>query len=273
MPEGAEVRIISEGLSRNVGIRKITSITALSGRYTRKQIPGLDDFRTLIKEKGSVKVTGVGVKGKLIFWMLTDETFLLNTLGMTGDWSIDENHKYARVKFDFNSGDPVYFVDMRNFGTIKLIKGKRKFLEKLESLGPDMLNEDVTFENFSLSLDKKPHWTIARALMNQSIVAGVGNYVKAESLYRAKISPHRVIGSLSSSEMKSLNNAIKTVLRLAYVGRGASIRDYKDVDGNPGTATLEFMVYGLKKDPLGHKVIKEKTDDGRTTHWVPNIQK
>ena len=230
MPEGAEVRIISEGLSQKVGVRKITNVTALSGRYTKKQISGLDILCELIKEKGSVKVTGVGVKGKLIFWILSDETFLLNTLGMTGDWSKDENHKYARVKFDFKEGDPVYFVDMRNFGTIKFIKGRRKFLEKLESLGPDMLNEDVTFENFALSLDRKPHWTIARALMNQGIISGVGNYVKAESLYRAKISPHRVVGSLSSSEMKSLNEAVKVVLRQAYACRGASIRNYRDTD-------------------------------------------
>ena len=66
MPEGAEVRIISEGLSQKVGVRKITNVTALSGRYTKKQISGLDILCELIKEKGSVKVTGVGVKGKFI---------------------------------------------------------------------------------------------------------------------------------------------------------------------------------------------------------------
>ena len=273
MPEGAEVRIISEGLSQKVGLRKIVNIVPISGRYTKSQIPGLEMIREKIQSDGAVKVTGIGVKGKLIFWMLSNEMFLLNTLGMTGTWSKDRNHKHARVRFDFNEGEPIFFVDTRNFGTIKIIKGKRKFLEKLQSLGPDMLNDSVSFEKFSSSLDKKPHWTVAKSLMTQSVVSGVGNYVKAESLYRAKISPHRLVGSLSTKEISDLHTAVRDVLRQAYNSRGASLKDYKDTDGLEGSASLEFMVYGLKKDPFGHKVIKEKTDDGRTTHWVPDVQK
>ena len=265
MPEGAEVRVISEGLTRLVGSRICKNITPVSGRYTKKPIPGIDLF-------SSSKVTGIGVKGKLIFWILSNETFILNTLGMTGTWSLDGGHKHARVMFEFTEGEPVYFVDMRNFGTIKVIKGKNDFLKKLQSLGPDMLNEDVTDLEFAESLDKKPHWSIAKALMHQSVVCGVGNYVKAEALYRAKLSPWRLVGSLSTSEISNLNASVKSVLRQAYADQGATIATYKNVEGEEGYASLQFMVYGKKNDPHNNQVLREKTDDGRTTHWVPSVQ-
>lgn len=266
MPEGAEVRVISEGLARRVRSRVCKKITPVTGRYTKKDIPGIDIFQ-------KSKVTGIGVKGKLIFWIFNNETFLLNTLGMSGTWSSNPDHKHARVRFDFETGDPVFFVDARNFGTLKVIQGKKALLAKLDTLGPDMLNENVSHEEFLRALDKKKHWTVAKALMNQSIVCGVGNYVKAEALYRSEISPHRIVGSLSTDEIKALNICCQIVLRQAYNGRGASIRTYRDADGNEGDATLQFMVYGKKQDPHGNEVIREKTDDGRTTHWVPSVQK
>ena len=273
MPEGAEVKIIGEGLAKKIGIRRLVNVEAITGRYTKKSISGLDLLRQKIKTNGSIKVTGVGVKGKLIFWMLSDEIFLLNTLGMTGTWTKMLNHKHARVRFEFDVGDPVFFVDSRNFGTIKFIFDKREFVKKLDSLGPDMLSESVTIEQFTAALDKKPHWTLAKVLMNQSILCGIGNYVKAESLYRAKLSPWRIVGSLSSREMKALNQCIQLVLQQAYADHGASITSYKDTDGKNGSAVSRFMVYDKKFDPHGNKVIKEETHDGRITHWVPTVQK
>ena len=265
-PEGAECRIISEGLARKVGKRTCVSITPLTGRYSKSPIPGTDSFVPS-------QVVGVGVKGKLIFWVLKNETFLLSTLGMSGTWSSDPGHKHARVRFDFDTGDPVFFVDARNFGTLKLLHGKAPFLEKLNSLGPDLLNEDVDHERFTAAMDAKAHWTVAKALMDQSVVCGVGNYVKAEALYRAQISPNRLVGSLSTDEMKALNLSCQIVLRQAYNGRGASIRTYRDADGNVGEATLTFLVYGRQTDPHGNPVVREETADGRTTHWVPSVQK
>ena len=64
---------------------------------------------------------------------MNNETFLLNTLGMTGTWSKNKTHKHARVKFEFETGAPLFFVDMRNFGTVKIIAGKKTFLEKFTS--------------------------------------------------------------------------------------------------------------------------------------------
>ena len=265
MPEGAEVKIISEGLAKRISGRSLVSIKAISGRYTRKPILGLHDATPS-------KIVGVGVKGKLIFWILNNDMYLLNTLGMTGTWS-SALAKHSRVQFDFSEGKPIFYEDMRNFGTIKIIRGKKNFLAKINSLGPDMLNQDVSNQEFLQALEKRPYWCIAKAIMDQRVVCGVGNYVKAEALYRAGISPHRLVGSLSGSDLERLNSSIKLVLIQAYNRRGATIKTYKDVDGKPGSGMLTFMVYGKKNDPCGFDVIREKTADGRTTHWVPEVQK
>jgi formamidopyrimidine-DNA glycosylase len=266
MPEGAEVKIIGENLAKFVGHRTLTKIETLSGRYTKSPIDGLAEANL------PSKVLGVGVKGKLIFWMFENDAFLFNTLGMTGSWSQKET-KHARIKLEFDVGLPAYFSDSRNFGTLKFIRGRNNFLEKLDSLGPDMLSEDVSIGLFQERLMKYPEKTLPEVLMNQSVICGVGNYVKAEALWRARLSPHRKVETLSSSDFVNLNDSIKEVLRLAYRGRGASIRDYKDPNGDEGDAALDFAVYGLKKDPLGNNVIKEDTMDGRVTHWSPNWQK
>ena len=262
MPEGAECRIISERLSYLAGHRKLLSILPMSGRYLRKDIPGLLDFEP-------AHVVGVGVRGKLIFWILKNEQFILSTLGMTGSWAEDPDGKHIRIRFEFEEGNPIYFSDMRNFGTLKIIHSKREFINKLNSLGPDLLNEDVNLESFTSALDKKVHWSIAKALMDQSVVAGVGNYVKAESLYRAGLSPYRLVGSLSGEEVFRIYEGTRNVLKLAYEMK----RNYVDSGADDERAILEFLVYGKKYDPIGNLVLKEKTPDGRITHWVPEIQK
>ena len=262
MPEGAECRIIGERLSLLVGQRKLLSISPRSGRYSKKDIPGILDFNP-------ARVVGVGVRGKLIFWILKNEQFILSTLGMTGDWGSDPDGGHVRVCFEFDKGAPVYFSDMRNFGTLKIVYSKRAFLDKLNSIGPDLLSEEVDLQSFTAALDSKPHWSIAKALMDQSVVAGVGNYVKAESLYRAALSPHRLVGSLSGEEMSRIYNATRNVLKLAYETKKCFIERTSEEKNR----TLELLVYGKKCDPAGYTILREKTSDGRITHWVPEVQK
>ena len=238
----------------------------MSGRYLKKQIDGFDSSNL------PGKVLGIGVKGKLIFWILDNDSYILNTLGMTGTWS-ESAGKHSRVKLNFDVGKSVYFNDTRNFGTLKFIRGRNELLNKLNTLGPDMLSEDVSDEVFRFSLEKYPDKTLPEVLMDQNVISGVGNYVKAESLWKAQLSPHRMVGSLNQDEMSTLNACIKLVLKQAYEDQGASFKDYSNVYDEKGSATQNFCVYGCKKDILGNDVIKEETKDGRVTHWSPNHQK
>ena len=191
---------------------------------------------------------------------------------MTGYWN-SEGGKYERIRLDFSDGSKVYFNDMRNFGTMKFVKGKHEMLKKLKTLGPDMLAQDVPTHVFKEALMKRPKWSIAKALMKQSLVCGVGNYIKADSLWLAKLSPHRLVETLSEVEFADLNEAIKNVMRTSYASGGATIQSYVSFDDDVGTYTQKMIVYGQTHDPEGNEVIKEKTKDGRTTHWVPSVQK
>ena len=267
-PEGSEVKLFGESLAQVVSGRDIISVDVISGRYKKSDVEGLD----LLKARLPAKVVGVGVHGKFLYWIVSNDVFIYNTLGMTGSWSTTET-KHSRVAFEMSGGVRVFFNDQRNFGTLKMVPGRQELVKKLKSLGPDMLSEPVSDARFSEALMRKPDWTLAEAVMDQSIIAGVGNYVKAESLYRAQLSPHRTVSSLSPTDMSLLRQSIQQVLQEAYTRGGASIQTYRDFDGNEGEYSQRFLVYNQSQDPNGNAVVREQTADGRTTHWVPAVQK
>jgi formamidopyrimidine-DNA glycosylase len=108
--------------------------------------------------------------------------------------------------------------------------------------------------------------------MDQSIFSGVGNYIRAEALYLAKLAPKRLANSLSKDEINLLCQSIVEVMETSYKYQGATLLTYKDSYGNEGKYSSLFKVYGRKTDDLGNKIIKETSSEGRTIHWCPAIQ-
>ena len=268
MPEGPEVKRIGVGLAKAISGKTLVEATIISGRYTKKPPSGWADLQKSLP----LRVIGAGVHGKFIYWLCNNETFIYSTLGMTGSWN-NKAMKNARVCFKFTDGSEVFYNDQRNFGTIKVVFGKQNLISKLESMGPDMLAEDVTDEKFISALRKKSNWGITKAIMDQSVICGVGNYLKADSLWLAKINPHRLVSDCTDGELAILNRSIKKVIRESYDSGGATIKTYSDFDGNQGDYGRKFLVYSQDADPEGNKVKREETADGRTTHWVPEVQK
>jgi len=266
MPEGPEVRIVTDSLAKSIAGMTIVSIEMLSGRYVRHGAPeGLDDFSSAFP----ATVNSVACKGKFIYFKVGN-WFIWNTLGMTGGWSRGPQ-KHSRVRFTFSDGSTLHFNDARNFGTLKFVRGEEELHKKLQSLGPDMLAEDVKDDIFEQRLGNLKG-TIAEGLMNQSVVCGVGNYLKSESLYFAQISPHRLCKDLSPAELKRLNETVKKVIRASYATGGATIYTFQNFEGQKGEYTRRFAVYNQVKDPQGLEVTREVTDDGRTTFWVKGVQ-
>lgn len=266
MPEGPEVRRIAQELAERVSGSVLQSIDILSGRYTKKLPSGLEAFRAQLPKK----IVGAGCHGKFMYWILDDECSIWSTLGMTGHWGQEDN-SHARVCFNLDDGK-VYYSDQRNFGTLKFVRGKFSLIEKLTSLGPDMLATDVADKEFIKRVKTKPGWEITKVLMDQSIIAGVGNYIKADSLWLAKISPHRKVCDISDTELSVLNQSIRKVMKESYASGGATIRTYKSFSGEDGEYTQKFLVYNQKLDPDGNEVVRELTADNRTTHWCPGVQ-
>lgn len=203
--------------------------------------------------------------------VLQDGWTIWNTLGMTGGWSKTQQ-KHSRAEFTLDDGTSVFFNDVRNFGTLKYVKGQTALDEKLTTLGPDMLVEDVTAQSFITRMRRKNDRTVTENLMDQSLVSGVGNYLKSECLYFAGISPHRTCVTLGDNDLTRLNDTIKAVIRQSYKTGGATIYTFQNFEGEKGQYTSRFAVYNQKKDPNGHEVKSFTSPEGRTTFWVPEVQ-
>ncbi len=267
MPEGPECRQYAEALAKRVSGRKLVGIDVLSGRYSEKLPTGMEE---ILKEM-PVQVVGAGVHGKFVYMIFQDEWSLWNTLGMTGSWS-DKPRSNPRIKITLDNGD-IYFNDDRNFGTLKFVKGKFQLIQKLKSLGPDMLAEDIADEEFISRFRKNESRQITTAMMNQSVVSGIGNYIKAESLWLARISPHRKVSELSDEQLSTLHSSIKSVMKESYKTGGKTVSSYENFEDTSEDYSRRFLVYNQKMDPDGNKVVRETTEDQRTTHWCPDVQR
>lgn len=278
MPEGPELARSRDQLRDRLIDRRITSIETLGGRYSNNLPEGLEGLSQELSSNQAIGlVNDVNVKGKFMYWQLGNEWYLWCTYGMSGQWSAERTkHSAACVRYasvQTLGTYELYFNDPRHFGTIKFVRGNDKLAKKLESLGPDMLNQPPDCDLFRQRLRQHNSKTLAEVLMNQSVVSGVGNYVKAEALYLAELSPHREVSSCNSADLEHLRRQIVNVMLASYNNNGATIRSYLNVDGTKGGMKTRFLVYGNQTDPLGNPVVKEETKDGRTTHWVPSVQK
>ena len=268
MPEGPEVKRNTDFLNKQLAGKMIENFSILSGRY-EKHGP-FKGFEAMLKKM--LIISEVCCKGKFIYFKFQDGTSLWCTLGMSAAWQ-KKKTKHSRVSIKTTYGNEVFFNDIRNFGTLKYVTTDKELKDKLSSLGPDVLSSYVDTELYKERLDKKPKWSIAKALMNQSVVSGIGNYLKAEILYASKISPHRLCKDLTLHEIQLIAEKSFEITNASYKSGGATILTYRDENNEKGLYSRRFMVYNHKVDPKGNKVIKETTTDKRSTYWVPGIQK
>jgi DNA-formamidopyrimidine glycosylase len=274
MPEGPEVRQIVDKLNKNFKNKIIKNVEVLGGRYFRRN--------THFSKLNGHKIKIIKNYGKFIYWEFYEtDIVLFNTLGMSG-WWITNEEPHNNIKFIFNNTF-IYFNDPRNFGTL-IISNKINLDKKLNTLGADIFNkEDVIL--FIERLNKKRDDTmICTALLDQNVIAGCGNYLRAEALYIAKISPFRTVKNLSDTD---INNLWDILVQLAWFyynekkGKKLNIIDnkyqlspkYKKT--GPSKYKPEeglFHVYRQKNDKLGNKVLTKEINN-RTIYYVPNVQK
>ena len=286
MPEGPECTRTARQVNRAVQGKSLVNINFVSGRYVKNLPTGFTDFYFALDEK-HLPVKGVYNKGKFIWWEFGDLLpicYMYTTLGMTGNFKLQPS-KHTRIAFYFDDDSAVYYNDQRNFGTIKFVFDDKDHQKKLDSIGPDMLNNPCPLSTFVDIANRKPGWTVVKWLMEQSQISGVGNIYKSESLFLAGIAPHRLMGSLDGEELERLYHAICKVLSASFESGGATIRNYSDLYNNHGKYTnfpsnpnemteirRGVMVYNQKHDIYGNPVQRVKLDDGRTTWWSPKIQ-
>ena len=287
MPEGPECTRTARQVNRAVQGKELVNLNFISGRYTKKLPDKFADFYIALEEQ-HLPVKGVYNKGKFIWWEFGDLLpicYMYTTLGMTGNFKLQPS-KHTRIAFYFDDDSAIYYNDQRNFGTIKFVFDDKDHQKKLDSIGPDMLNNPCTLSTFLDIANRKPGWTVVKWLMEQSQISGVGNIYKSESLFLAGIAPHRLMGSLDDEELEKLYFAVCKVLSASYESGGATIRNYSDLYNNHGKYTRfpsnpnemiearqsRVMVYNQKEDIYGNPVERIKLNDGRTTFWSPKVQ-
>jgi len=277
MPEGPEVTLLTENLHDDLKNIKITNIIIdPKSRYHNKKPIGFDQF---IK-KMPTKVLFVKNKGKLIYWKFDNGLYMINHLGMSGNWSkIPSKHICLQMEYDYINiykkkiTNHYYFMDQRHFGSVQFVKSEAELNKHLNKLGPDMLNDNsFNFDTFLKIMRKNNNKNITRVLMDQSIISGVGNYIKSESLYHSKISPLLKVKELDDSRLKKLYQSIRNIILSSYNSQSSTLKKLKDVKGTPGRFGFILNVYNKTRDLYGNKITKTKTTDGRTTYWVPSLQ-
>ena len=172
----------------------------------------------------------------------------------------------------------VEFSDLRKFGKIVWIQTKKiKDLPEIKSLGVDAVSGKFDFKIWQKILEKKKKTAVGIILMDQSLLAGIGNIYRAEILFLSKINPWRLAGELKEPEKKALFLAIKKILNLAIKLRGTSDSDYRDTSGAPGGFQKVLKVYNREKEDCPRKnclgIIKREKMAQRSVFWCDRCQK
>lgn len=259
MPELPEVYTIVQGLKILIG-RKIKSVWADKSTVLN-----------IVNKTAGRKITGVDRKGKNIILHLDNGLSLLVHPKMTGKFLLNKHDKYERIIFHFSGEDFLTFSDKRRFANVVL--GKKKEIEKiLNFIGEDALG--ISFEKFKDALDSRKT-KIKQALMDQSVIAGIGNIYADEILWKSKIHPERLANVLSKNEVKNIFQSMNFILKKSIKFRGASIQDYRDVFGELGEYQNHRLVYGRTGKNCkrcANKIQRIKISQ-RSTHFCPNCQK
>ena len=283
MPELPEVETIMRGISpflEGATIKKIK----LNRADLRWPFP--ENFASRIKE---AKVLNLKRRSKYILVELSTGETLLIHLGMSGKILVSNskigNYFYEsaqasnhdHVIFTLNDGTVITYNDPRRFGAMDLTKtddlNNHKFLQKL---GPEPLGNNFNSEYLKIKLSKKES-PIKNVLLDQSIVAGLGNIYVCEALFMSGISPKKKASKISKNKCDELVLNIRTILISAIEAGGSSLKDFTDIQGNPGYFQFDFYVYGrdnewCKTRDCDHK-IKRISQSGRSSFYCPRCQR
>lgn len=293
MPELPEVETIRLDLEKTLVAKKIVSLQILSAN-TVKHTKSFFNKKLL-----GFNFSEISRRGKLLIFKISGaDNFLLVHLKMTGQLiylegknkiagghSLKEGsfleavggdlpNKHTRVVFNFEDNSQLFFNDLRKFGYLKIIDGGELVKILAENYGPEPLKKELD-EKYLKQIFKNRLRPIKNLLLDQKIIAGLGNIYVDEALFLAGILPTRSAKSLKSLEVTNLVKAIKNVIALALKKRGTTFSDYLDSKGRKGNFSKFLKVYGRQDEccfNCGKEIIKIKLG-GRGTHYCAKCQK
>ncbi|MFH2019760.1 MAG: bifunctional DNA-formamidopyrimidine glycosylase/DNA-(apurinic or apyrimidinic site) lyase [bacterium] len=266
MPELPEVETVRGQLDKELRGEEIGKVEVRD----RKVFEG--------KEKGLIgeKIKKIRRVGKYLFMYFESGRGLAMHLKMTGRLVVDDkwykDAKHTRVVVTMKSGRKLYYWDTRKFGYLRIESGIEKVEKKIrEKLGPEpwKIEKEALLGRF-----KKTGRTVKDTILDQSVIAGVGNIYANDGLWKSGISPHRKARSLSLKEVGKLLASLRAVMERGLRTGGASDNSYLDAYGKKGSYQEEFLTYGKTKGECkkcGRKLTNEKIG-GRGTWWCESCQ-
>lgn len=272
MPELPEVETVRRGLEKLILGKKISSVDISYPKMIKT------DFGQFQKELPGQVVESMGRRGKYLLFHLSDKV-LISHLRMEGKYFYypDEipPRKHAHVFIHFEDGGTLVYEDVRKFGTMELLAPElleAYFLSK--KLGPEPRESDFDLKIFKQAL-KKSKKPIKSHLLDQTLVAGLGNIYVDEVLWRAKVHPSRHSNSLTSQEARKVYDETIKVLGEAVEKGGSTIRTYTNAFGEDGTMQEFHQVYDKTGQACSRcgAIIEKIQLGGRGTHFCPKCQR
>ena len=261
MPEGPEVKIASDFFNNLFSSSEKIKFEIVSEYYNQKYSDVFNIINHNLKPFNPTYTIG-----KNIFLKLTNNQIFNLHLGMTGGWSRELiKHCHFRV---FDKNKEIFFRDVRKFASVKIIS-LSQFNEKFNS-SYDLLNKSYNIKkhlNYLKKINIKK--SICSIIMDQKYFPGVGNYIKAESLYNAKIHPEEKWGNLNLQMKINLIRSTHKIMNNSYKLGGAELKDFK----NPFySSNFNLQIYGKKNTKDNNIIISKKTSDSRKTWFCPKVQ-
>lgn len=287
MPELPEVETIRRELSQKIKGKTIKEVEVKVSKMVNLPVA------EFVKKVKKTKIKNIFRRAKVLIIDLYGPYFLLIHLKLTGQLVfvpkkgqiVSGGHpiknlgqlpnKFSHIIFTFTDGSKLFFNDIRKFGWIKLVEDSIYLLVRNE-FGLEPLAKDFDYERFKAALTHFSNRKVKQVLMDQALIAGIGNIYADESCFCAGIKPTRIVKTLKEEEMRKLHRCIPSVLKFAISKKGTSADNYVRTDGSQGGMVPYLKVYGRGGQKCKRKgctgIIKKIKLNGRGTHFCPKCQ-
>ena len=286
MPELPEVETVRRGLERLLPGRTIVAVLFDWPKSFPNTAEDVDQFII------GAKVITVRRRAKVLIIELTSGYSLVVHLKMTGQLVFRGEQQFGaghpsrslvgdlpdrstRVTISFNDGSRLFFNDQRKFGWMRLVPSVQVMkLDFFQKVGPEPLEADFTLKVFRDRLARRPNSSIKAALLDQKVLAGIGNIYADESLWSAKIHPATPVKNLKASQLSNLYKSLRAVLQLSIDKGGSTDRNYVDAEGRRGSYLSFANVFRRNGQPCPRcgTIITKTRVAGRGTHLCPHCQ-
>jgi len=267
MPELPEIIVIRNDLINVLPGKKILSVKTFNDYPLN---PSKSHFDKYVLNTTIVEVLNIA---KLIVLKLSSGYYLCSHLKMTGNILFNTKDEYVKISLFLNGGDELHYSTIRKLGYFE-VWDQKKLDSYTQKIGKTALEANLEASEF-ISLISKKKTVIRNALLDQSLISGIGNIYANDALFLSKIHPRTKANTLTQGQLKILFKNLQFVLNEGVKNRGSSMNRYKDIFGIQGSHQEHFWVYGKKGNVCTHckvgKIEFEKVN-GRGTYYCPQCQ-